>query len=131
MSKVVKAVFTKNAPSPRAGIYNQAIIANGFIYTSGFTPVDPKVGKLVEGTVADRALQCLRNIGAVLDASGSSINHAVKVTVYLTSMNDFDIVNKVYSEFWGEVKPARACVAVKELPRGTDVEMDCVAMVSD
>lgn len=57
MSKVVKAVFTKNAPSPRAGIYNQAIIANGFIYTSGFTPVDPKVGKLVEGTVADRAVR--------------------------------------------------------------------------
>jgi enamine deaminase RidA (YjgF/YER057c/UK114 family) len=62
MSSVISAVSTENAPSPRAGIYNQAIIANGFVYTSGFTPVDPKLGKLVEGSVADRAVRPLLTV---------------------------------------------------------------------
>ncbi len=126
MSDIKSAVSTKNAPAPRAGIYSQAIIANGVIYTSGFTPVDPKTGKLVEGSIGNRTVshflmvcisklskvdlwkrQCIANITAVLDAAGTSINNAVKVNIYLTNMDDFDEVNKIYSEYWGEIKPSR------------------------
>ncbi|KAL6407143.1 endoribonuclease L-PSP [Ilyonectria robusta] len=125
MSKV--AVFTDKAPKPRR-VYSQAIVANGFVFCSGQIPKDLS-GKIVEGTVEDRTHQCIANLKAVLEAAGSSLNDVVEVNVFLSDMGDFAKMNKVYEQYWGEVKPARTCVAVKTLPDHTDVEIKCVGLV--
>ncbi|KAI1365584.1 Endoribonuclease L-PSP [Xylaria arbuscula] len=125
MSKI--AVFTELAPKPRP-VYNQAIKANGFVFCSGQLPKDLS-GKIVDCTVQDRAHQVIANLKAVLEAAGSGLEHVVEVNVFLSDMNDFSAVNEVYEQYWGNVKPARTCVAVKTLPDNTDVEMKCIAVV--
>ncbi|KAH7010188.1 Endoribonuclease L-PSP/chorismate mutase-like protein [Ilyonectria destructans] len=125
MTKV--AVFTDKAPKPRP-VYSQAIVANGFVFCSGQIPKDLS-GKIVEGTVEDRTHQCIANLKAVLEAAGSSLDDVVEVNVFLSDMGDFAKMNEVYEQYWGEVKPARTCVAVKTLPDHTDVEIKCVGIV--
>ncbi|KAH6686205.1 Endoribonuclease L-PSP/chorismate mutase-like protein [Plectosphaerella plurivora] len=125
MSKV--AVFTDKAPKPRP-VYSQAIVANGFIFCSGQLPKNLE-GKLVEGTVQDRCHQSIANLRAVLEAAGSGLEKVVKVNIFLADMADFAKVNEVYEQYWGDVKPARTCVAVKTLPDNTDVELECIAVV--
>jgi len=127
------AILTSTAPKPLAGILSQAILAgNGTIYCSGQIAADPKTGKLnVDGDVAARTHQCLKNLTAVLEAAGSSIENVVKVNVFLADMKDFGAMNEVYGTYFGEVKPARTCVAVKTLPFNTDVEIECVAVLGD
>ncbi|KAK1762692.1 putative L-PSP endoribonuclease family protein [Phialemonium atrogriseum] len=127
MSK--SAVLTKNAPPPLAGILSQAIIANGMVYCSGATGVDPVTRQLVEGDVKARTHQCIKNLKAVLEGARSSIDKVVKVNVYLADMGDFAEMNSVYSQYWGDVKPSRTCVAVKTLPLNTDVEIECIAVL--
>ncbi|EXJ79413.1 endoribonuclease L-PSP [Capronia epimyces CBS 606.96] len=103
MSK--RAVYTDKAPKPRP-VYNQAIVANGFVFCSGQLPKDLS-GKLVEGTVQDRTHQCIANLRAVLEAAGSSLDKVVEVNVFLSDIADFASMNEVYSHYWGDVKPAR------------------------
>ncbi|RSM12340.1 hypothetical protein CEP52_002557 [Fusarium oligoseptatum] len=103
MTKV--AVLTDKAPKPRP-IYNQAIIANGFVFCSGQLPKDLN-GNIVQGTVQDRTRQCIKNLQAVLEAAGSSLEDVVEVNVFLSDMSDFSSMNQVYGEYWGEVKPSR------------------------
>ena len=98
-------VFTDKAPKPRA-VYNQAIVANGFVFCSGQLPKDLS-GKIVPGTVADRTHQSIKNLQAVLEAAGSSLDHVVEVNVYLSDMKDFAAMNEVYMKYWGAVKPSR------------------------
>jgi len=123
-----EVVQTGNAPKA-IGPYVQAIKANGFVYTAGQIPIDPKTGNFVEGGIAEQTRQALENLKAVLDAAGSSLDRVVKATVFLKNMTDFAAMNEVYGEYLGAAKPARSTVAVAELPRGALIEIDLVALV--
>ena len=119
-------VTTDNAPAA-IGPYSQAIKANGFIFTSGQIPLTPD-GKLVEGDIHEQTRQVLTNLNAVLEAAGSSLEHIVKTTIYLTNMDDFIAVNTVYAEFFAGTYPARSTVAVKTLPKNVQIEIDAIAL---
>jgi len=115
--------------APRAvGPYSQAIAAGGLIWASGQIPLVPATGVMVEGGVGEQARQALCNLRAVLEAAGSGLDRVVKATVYLVDMGDFEEVNGVYAEFFGDAPPARVCVQVSGLPKGARVEVDAVAL---
>jgi len=116
--------------APKAiGPYEQAIRTDGFVFTAGQIPIDPKTGNLVEGGIAEQTRQALKNLKAVLEAAGSSMDRVVKATVFLKNMADFPAMNEVYADYFSAAKPARSTVAVAELPRGALVEIDLVATV--
>lgn len=116
--------------APKAiGPYEQAIVANGFVFTAGQIALDPKTGNIVDGGIAAETRQVLENLRAVLEAAGASIDSVVKATVFLKSIGDFGPMNEVYAEYFAASKPARSTVAVAELPRGALVEIDlCAAL---
>ena len=122
-----ESVQTDNAPKA-IGPYQQAIKANGFIYTAGQIPIDPKTGNFVEGDISAQTRQVLENLKAVLEAGGSALDRVVKATVFLKNMADFAAMNEVYAQYLGSAKPARSTVAVAELPRGALIEIDLVAL---
>lgn len=122
-----EAVQTDQAPQA-IGPYEQAIRVNGFVFTAGQIALDPKTGNLVEGGIAEQTRQVLENLKAVLDAGGSSMDRVVKATVFLTNMADFAAMNEIYAEYMGESKPARSTVAAADLPRGSLVEIDLIAL---
>ncbi|KAL7905608.1 Endoribonuclease L-PSP/chorismate mutase-like protein [Trichoderma velutinum] len=122
-------VLTTNAPKPLPGIYSQAIKANGLVFVSGAVPMDPVTNELIPGDIQAHTHQCIKNLAAILEAAGSSIEKVVKVNVFLADMGDFAKMNEVYSTYWGDVKPCRTCVAVKTLPLNTDVEIECTAVL--
>ncbi|TGO35798.1 hypothetical protein BGAL_0023g00470 [Botrytis galanthina] len=122
-----EAVSTDKAPPPLP-FFSQAIKCQGMVYCSGSIGMDVATMKLVEGGVADRTKQAILNLQAVLEAAGSSLDNVVKVNVFLTDMQNFAAMNKVYAEFFHkDPKPVRTCVAVHQLPLGTDVEIECTA----
>jgi 2-iminobutanoate/2-iminopropanoate deaminase len=124
-----KRISTPAAPAA-IGPYTQAIAAGGIVYCSGQIALDPGTGNLVAGDVSAQAERVLANLSAVLKAAGSDLSRAVKCTVYLKSMADFAAVNAVYARhFPGETPPARATVAVADLPKGALVEIDCTALL--
>ncbi|RAH51040.1 L-PSP endoribonuclease family protein Brt1 [Aspergillus brunneoviolaceus CBS 621.78] len=125
-----RAIHTRAAPAPPPFL-SQAIVANNTVHCSGQIGVDPATGELVKGSVQARAEQILRNLRAVLEAAGSSLDDVVKVNIFLTDMGDFGAVNEVYIGVFGGGGRARTCVAVKSLPMGTDVEIECSAVVRD
>lgn len=125
MSRVVS---TADAPAA-IGPYSQAIVHGGLVYCSGQVALDPKTGQLLEGSVTAQTERVLQNLEAVLKAAGSGFDKVLKTTVYLVAMADFAEMNKTYERFFTGNKPARATVAVKELPRGAKVEIDCIAAV--
>ncbi|KAH6649976.1 YjgF/Yer057p/UK114 family [Chaetomium tenue] len=124
-------VFTKNA-APPAGPYtltdpqSQAIKTPTTIYCSGQIPCDAE-GNLVEGTIQEKTAACIANLKAVLEEAGSGIEKVVKVNAFLTDMANFAAMNEEYAK-WFVHKPARSCVAVKQLPKGVDVEIECIAL---
>jgi len=121
-------IRTDRAPQA-IGPYEQAIVANGFVFTAGQIPLDPKTGNIVEGGIAAQTRQVLENLRAVLEAAGASMDSVVKATVFLKTMSDFGAMNEVYAEYFAASKPARSTVAVAELPRGALVEIDlCAAL---
>ena len=122
-----ESVQTDKAPKA-IGPYEQAIKANGFIYTAGQIPIDPKTANIVEGDISAQTRQVLENLKAVLEAGGSSLDRVVKATVFLKNIADFAAMNDVYAQYLGSAKPARSTVAVAELPRGALVEIDLVAL---
>ncbi|KAI7000045.1 hypothetical protein KC367_g5626 [Hortaea werneckii] len=121
-----QVICTEKAPQ-LPGIYNQAIVANGTVYCSGTIGIDPNTGKLIEGDVQARTHRIIQSLSCVLEAAGSSLEHAVKVNVFLADMADFTEMNEVYTQYWGDEKPCRTCIAAKQLPFGTDVEIECIA----
>jgi 2-iminobutanoate/2-iminopropanoate deaminase len=123
-----KQVQTDKAPKA-IGPYSQAIIANGFVFCSGQIPIDPATGNLISGTIENETRQVLKNLGAVLDAAGSSFDEVVKTTVFLQDMNDFTKMNAVYAEFFKAPNPARAAVQVARLPKDVKVEIEAIALV--
>jgi len=124
----MKFVSTTEAPAA-IGPYSQAIVANGLIYTSGQIPMDEK-GVIVANDVVNQAHQVLKNLFYVLEAAGAHFNDVIKTTIYLTNMDDFEEVNKVYSHYFGLHKPARSTVAVKTLPKNVLIEIDCIALAN-
>jgi 2-iminobutanoate/2-iminopropanoate deaminase len=123
-----KQVQTDKAPKA-IGPYSQAIIANGFVFCSGQIPIDPATGNLIDGTIEDDTRQVLKNIGAVLEAAGSSYDDVVKTTVFLQDMNDFAKMNAVYAEFFKAPSPARATVQAAGLPKNVKIEIEAIALV--
>ncbi|KAK0730524.1 YjgF/Yer057p/UK114 family [Lasiosphaeris hirsuta] len=118
-------VYTVKA-APVAGPYSQAIKTPTAIYCSGQIPCDA-AGNLVEGTIQEKTATCIGNLQAVLEEAGSAIAKVVKVNVFLTDMVNFADMNEEYAK-WFTHKPARSCVAVKQLPKGVDVEIECIAL---
>ncbi|PSR90886.1 Endoribonuclease L-PSP/chorismate mutase-like protein [Coniella lustricola] len=124
-----ESVHTTKAPAPLPQ-FSQAVKYNGMVYCSGNIGLNPETNKMAEGTVKDRARQALKNISAVLEEAGSSLANVVKVNVFITTMDDFATMNEAYDEFFSQSpKPCRTCVAVKQLPFNTDVEIECTAYV--
>lgn len=122
------AVSTPDAPAA-IGPYSQAIVHQGLAYCSGQIALDPLTGSVVEGDVSVQTAKVLANLDGVLKAAGSDRTRVLKTTVFLRTMDDFAAMNKVYAEFFGESRPARATVAVAGLPRNVAVEIDCIAAV--
>jgi len=123
-------IYTENAPQP-IGPYSQGILVenpNKTLFISGQIPIDPETGKLVKGEITEQARQAIENLVAVLEAAGATVNDVVKVNVYLEDMNDFGEFNKVYEEYFGRSKPARAVVQVARLPKDVKIEIEAIAM---
>ena len=118
-------VHTKGAPAA-IGPYSQAVIVGNLIFTSGQIPLNPETGALEGNNIKEQTHRVCENLEAVLKASGSSLKSAVKTVCFLSDMSDFASFNEVYAEYFTE-KPARSCVAVKELPKGALVEVEVVA----
>ena len=116
---------TKNAPGA-IGPYSQGFEANGFVITSGQIPVDPATGTVPEGITAQAEQSC-RNVGAILEAAGTGFDRVIKTTCFLADMGDFAAFNEVYAKFFTS-KPARSCVAVKDLPKGVACEIEAIAV---
>ena len=124
-----QTVHTDKAPKA-IGPYSQAIIHNGIAYLSGQIPLDPASGQVVEGGIAEQTERVMRNLEAVLTASGSSFRQVLKTTVFLADMAEFPKMNEVYAMYFPENPPARATVQAAGLPRGVRVEIECVAAVT-
>jgi 2-iminobutanoate/2-iminopropanoate deaminase len=122
-----KEIKTEKAPQA-IGPYSQAIEANGFIFVSGQIAINPSTKELSTGTIEEQTRLVLNNLKAVLEAGGSSLDKAVKCTVFLQDMNDFSKMNAVYSEFFKPPYPARAAVQVARLPRDVRIEVEAVAI---
>ncbi len=127
MENILKKVETDKAPAA-IGPYSQAMMAGGFVFTSGQLPVCPETGE-VPSDFETQATQVLENLGHVLAAAGSSFNSVVKTLCFLQSMDDFAVFNKVYARYFKDHKPARSCVAVKTLPKNVLCEVEAVAIV--
>jgi len=123
-------VQTDSAPAA-IGPYSQAIRANGFVYVSGQIPIQPETGQFVAGGIAEQTEQVLKNLKALLEASGSSLGQVVKTTVFLVDMKEFAAMNEVYGKYFSDTPPARATVAAAGLPRDARVEIEAVALVSE
>ncbi len=122
------AISTKNAPGA-IGPYSQAIRFGEQVYLSGQIPIDTETGEFVSDDITEQTHQVLRNLSAVLDASGSDMDSVLKTTVFLKDMSDFAAMNEVYAEYFIEKPPARSTVQAAGLPRGARVEIDCIAFV--
>jgi 2-iminobutanoate/2-iminopropanoate deaminase len=121
-------IRTDRAPAA-IGPYSQAIVASGLVFVAGQIPIDPATGALVAGGIEAQTERVMRNIAAILEEAGSSMEGVVKTTVYLADLSEFEAMNRVYGRFFeGGEPPARATVQVSRLPKGASVEIDAVAL---
>lgn len=121
-------IKTKNAPEA-IGPYEQGNRVCKYVWTSGQIPLDPKTMEIVGTNIEEQTRQVLKNLSAVLEEGGSSLDLTIKTTVFLTDMNNFEKMNEVYAEFFkGEVKPSRSCVEVSKLPKNALIEIEAVGM---
>ena len=124
---MLNKVATSNAPAA-IGPYSQAITVGNFVFTSGQIPINPASGNIEAEGIAAQTEQVMKNLGAVLAAAGSSYEKAIKTTCFLADIADFAAFNEVYAKYFTE-KPARSCVAVKDLPKGALVEVEVIAEI--
>lgn len=122
-----KKVYTKNAPDA-IGPYSQGIIAGNTLYASGQIPINPATGNVETTTIEDQTLQVVKNIEAILKEAGTNFENVVKTTCFLSNMGDFAAFNEVYGKYFTS-KPARSCVAVKQLPKDVLVEVEVIALI--
>src|SRR5690606_21812829 len=124
----MKPISTDKAPQA-IGPYSQAMQSGNYLFVSGQIPLTPE-GEMVEGGIEAQVHQVFRNVQAILEAAGSSLDHVVKVGLFLTDMNHFATVNAIYEQYLGHVKPARFTVQVAALPKGDLIEMEAIAQLS-
>jgi 2-iminobutanoate/2-iminopropanoate deaminase len=123
-------IYTDKAPKPM-GAYSQAVVGAGLVFVSGQLAIDPQTNEMVKGGIRVQTKQALENLTNILASKGIGLRDVVKVTVFLRQMSDFEEMNSVYKEFFGEEPPARSCVAVAEFPSGFAIEVDCMALSRD
>ena len=123
----MKQIHTDNAPKA-LGPYSLAIEAGGMVFASGQVPIDPATDQFVEGGIKEQTRQSLTNARNILREAGTDLTHVVKTTVFLSDMDNFAAMNEVYAEFFQQPYPARSAVAVKTLPKGALVEIECIAV---
>lgn len=121
-----KVIITSHAPKP-VGPYSQAVLAGQTLYCSGQIAIDPITNEVLKGSVQEEAELVMKNIGAVLKESGMNYENIIKTTIFLINMSDFGTVNEVYGKYFKASPPARSTIAVKELPKGVQVEIEVVA----
>lgn len=124
-----KIVSTENAPQA-IGPYSQGTIYNGLVYTSGQISIDPKTQQFIDGDIIEQTSLVLKNLREILLAANSSLDNAVKVTIFLKDMNDFATVNQIYSEYF-TTSPSRSTVEVKRLPKDALIEVECIAYINN
>ena len=122
---MIKKIHTDNAPAA-IGPYSQAIVCGNMLFTSGQVPINPATGEVEAEGIEAQATQVMKNLAAVLEAAGTTFEKAVKTTCFLKNMEDFAAFNAVYAQYFTE-KPARSCVAVKQLPKDVLVEVEVIA----
>lgn len=122
-------ISTNGAPGA-IGPYSQGVRAGDFIFASGQVALDPATGQLVEGGIAEQTRRVMRNLQAILEAGGSSLDRVVRATVYLTDLGQFQAMNAVYAEFFPSEKPARVTVEVSRLPKDALVEIDAIGIAA-
>ena len=125
----MKTISTTSAPAA-IGPYAQGNIAGGLLFASGQIPLAPETGEIVGSTIEEQTAQVMKNVAAILEAAGTDFDHVVKTTCCLNDMNDFAAFNAEYAKSFGEVRPARAAVAVEKLPKGALVEVEVIAEVN-
>ncbi|WP_297848747.1 RidA family protein [uncultured Desulfovibrio sp.] len=124
----MEVISTDKAPAA-VGPYSQAIrTAGDMLFLSGQVPLDPSTGKLAQGDIGEQAAQCCKNLAAVLESQGLSLNNVVKTTVFITDISNFARVNEVYKQYFKAPCPARSCVEVSALPLGAQVEIEAIAV---
>ncbi len=126
---IKRSIQTEKAPAA-IGPYSQAIRIGDFLYTSGQIALDPESGIFLSGKIEEETEQTLKNISAILQEGGLSLENVVKTTVYLSDLNHFSQMNQVYEKYFSKTKPARACVQVAALPKGAKIEIDAIAICS-
>ena len=126
---IKRIIQTEQAPAA-IGPYSQAIRIGDFLYTSGQIALDPESGIFLSGEIEEETEQTLKNISAILQAGGVNFENVIKTTVYLSDLNDFTRMNRVYEKYFSKNKPARACVQVAALPKGAKIEIDAIASCS-
>ena len=126
----MQLVATKGAPAA-IGPYSQGIKFSNLIFTAGQIALDPESMTVVPGEVAEQTDRVFRNLSAILNEAGSSLQQVIKTTVYLVDMNDFAAMNEVYARYFGDHRPARSTVAVQGLPKGVRVEIEAIAALAE
>ena len=121
-----KMVQTPEAPAA-LGPYSQAVVVGEWVFASGQIPIDPATGELIDGGITEQTDRVLKNLAAVLQEAGLSLDRVVKTTVYLTDMGTFGEMNEMYAKHFGDHRPARATVQVAALPKNVGVEIDVIA----
>jgi len=124
---MIETIATDRGPKA-IGPYSQAVRANGFIFVSGQIALDPKSQQLIEGGIVEQTERVLDNLKGIVEAAGSSLQHAVKTTVFLADINDFKAMNEVYAKYFDSHPPARSTVQAAGLPRNVRVEIDLIAL---
>ncbi len=124
-----KEVISTNKAPAAIGPYSQGIRAGAFIFVSGQIPINPVSGELVCGHIKEQTRQVLENLRYILEAGGSSLEKVVKTTIFLESMDNYNDINEIYAEFFGDVKPARATVEAARLPKDVGIEVEAIATV--
>ena len=122
-------ISTKNAPQA-IGPYSQAVKARNLMFISGQIPLDPKTGDLVSQSIEDQAKQVLENVKSICEAAGCSLNDIVKISIFLTDLSNFAVVNDMMKEYFSEPYPARATVEVSGLPLGVNVEIEAIVLIN-
>lgn len=124
----IDVIRTDKAPGA-VGPYSQAIKAGDFLFASGQIPINPEKGRITAGTISEQAEQCMKNVGAILEAAGATYDNVIKTTVYINDMNFFGAVNEVYGKYFNKTLPARSCVEISKLPKDALVEVEVIAYI--
>lgn len=123
-----KIIATDKAPAA-IGPYSQAVIANGFLFTSGVIPIVPATGEIVKGGIEEQAEQAIHNLSVLIEESGSTIENTVKTVVFIKNMDDFAKVNAIYARYFNKECPARSCVEVARLPKDVLIEVEATVVI--